>query len=159
MREISAFERDYAMTDHGISRIDDIQDVSTQRRNFPSTHMIFGAAQTINSAMFHINEATSLALCFGGPAAVQIVIGMHLGITISLSHADFMLEQLSVLYLGQGYDINNSQSMSCPSFEQYVQTIDGSKERRHASHRGTALLINVYQRPEACLNSTLDCFC
>lgn len=41
--------------------------------------------------------------------------------------ADLPSEQLSVLYLGQGYDINNSQSMSCPTFEQYVQTIDGSK--------------------------------
>lgn len=89
--------------------------------------MIFGVAQTINSAMFHINEATSLALRFGGPAAVQIVIGTLIHCGISLSGADFPPEQLSVLYLGQGYDINNSQSMSCPNFEQYVQTIDGSE--------------------------------
>lgn len=37
--------------------------------------MVFGTAQTINSAMFYINEATSLVQRFCGPEGVQVLLG------------------------------------------------------------------------------------
>ncbi|KAI3324167.1 terpenoid synthase [Xylariaceae sp. AK1471] len=94
---------------HNVSlMIDDIQDNSSQRRGHPSTHMVFGTAQTINSAMFYINEATSLVQRLCGPEGVQV-----------------LLEQMKVLYIGQGYDVNSSQTMRCPTTDEYIRTIDG----------------------------------
>lgn len=56
-------------------RVDDIQDESSQRRGRSSTHMVFGIAQTINSAMFSINEAIAWAQRLCGSDGVQVVIG------------------------------------------------------------------------------------
>ncbi|PTB37050.1 uncharacterized protein TrAFT101_010786 [Trichoderma asperellum] len=88
--------------------VDDIQDESSQRRGRSSTHMVFGIAQTINSAMFSINEAIAWAQRLCGSDGVQVVI-----------------EELSTLYTGQSYDIHSSQNMSCPTVEEYIRTIDG----------------------------------
>ncbi|TRX89867.1 hypothetical protein FHL15_009300 [Xylaria flabelliformis] len=94
---------------HNVSlMIDDIQDNASQRRGHPSTHMVFGTAQTINSAMFYINEATSLVQRLCGPEGVQV-----------------LLEQMKLLYMGQGYDVNSSQTMRCPTTEEYIRIIDG----------------------------------
>ncbi|KAL3426505.1 polyprenyl synthetase [Phlyctema vagabunda] len=55
--------------------VDDIQDESALRRGRPSTHMVFGVAQTINSAMFYINEAMASVQQWSGSKGVQIALG------------------------------------------------------------------------------------
>ncbi|RYC55457.1 hypothetical protein CHU98_g10747 [Xylaria longipes] len=58
--------------------------------------------------MFYINEATSLVQRLCGPEGVQV-----------------LLEQMKVLYMVQGYDVHSSQTMRCPTTDEYIRTIDG----------------------------------
>lgn len=56
--------------------LDDVEDGSVSRRGRPSTHMVFGTAQAINSAGYQINLAMREVMKLGaGSGCVEIFIG------------------------------------------------------------------------------------
>lgn len=87
--------------------LDDFQDSSPLRRGKPSTHMVFGAPQTTNSAMYWIVQATQLAQQLPDPSCAHIIT-----------------DSLSTLFLGQAHDLNTTYTSKCPSVREYLQMID-----------------------------------
>jgi geranylgeranyl pyrophosphate synthase len=82
------------------------------RRGRPSTHVVFGEAQTINSATFQY---------------VQAVAELR-----KLSNAeciDVFVEEMRSLFIGQGYDLHWTDEVQCPTMKEYLQMVDGSKFR------------------------------
>lgn len=58
-------------------RLDDIEDDSPLRRSRPSTHNVFGIAQTINAATYRIVEVVRRSLETRNPKLVNIVVGSY----------------------------------------------------------------------------------
>ncbi|KAK6517333.1 hypothetical protein TWF281_003990 [Arthrobotrys megalospora] len=87
--------------------VDDIEDNSPMRRARPSTHMVFGTAQSINSANYMfvkcLEEIQKL-----GSAAVSVYI-----------------DELRNLHIGQGLDLHWTFHAQCPTEREYIQMIDG----------------------------------
>ncbi|KAK6499271.1 hypothetical protein TWF506_003898 [Arthrobotrys conoides] len=87
--------------------IDDIEDNSSLRRGRPSTHMIFGTPQSINSANYlfvkSLEEVQKLGL-----AAVVIYT-----------------DELRNLHVGQGLDLHWTFHAKHPTEKEYIQMIDG----------------------------------
>ena len=88
-------------------RLDDLEDGSPLRRGKPSTHDIYGSAQTINSATFQFFQATEVAAKLNNPACFRIFI-----------------EEMHHLYVGQSYDIYWTHNALCPSVSQYLRMVD-----------------------------------
>ncbi|KAF3931012.1 Dimethylallyltranstransferase [Dactylellina cionopaga] len=111
--------------------IDDIEDNSSLRRGFPSTHMLYGIPQAINAANYlfatSLQEVQKL-----GPAAVEIYT-----------------DELRNLHIGQGLDLHSSFHTSCPKEEEYIRMIDGKTG-------GLFRLACRLMRLEATRNKTLD---
>ncbi|KAL9469392.1 hypothetical protein ACSS6W_011086 [Trichoderma asperelloides] len=95
--------------------VDDIQDESSQRRGRSSTHMVFGIAQTINSAMFSINEAISRAQRLCGSEGVQVVIetgglfelNARLMVLMTPTKIDYAILRRLVILLGRYYQLRD----------------------------------------------------
>ncbi|KAI0406434.1 putative geranylgeranyl diphosphate synthase [Xylaria palmicola] len=88
--------------------LDDIEDDSCLRRGSPSTHTIFGVAQTINAANYQILRALEEAQKFGDRDSLAI-----------------FSEELKNLYMGQGLDLYWVQNQVCPSIDQYLRMVQG----------------------------------
>ncbi len=65
-------------------RLDDFEDSSPLRRGKPSTHTIFGAAQTVNSANYQIIEALNEVRKLNDPGCIGIFIGESFTLTREL---------------------------------------------------------------------------
>ncbi|KAK8015780.1 Ophiobolin F synthase [Apiospora marii] len=87
--------------------LDDLQDNSPLRRGFPAAHVLFGQAQSINSATFMFVRAVGQVSQGLSPAALTAV-----------------LEELGGLYLGQSWDLHWKHNLSCPSEAEYVNMVD-----------------------------------
>ncbi|KAL3471910.1 Ophiobolin F synthase [Aspergillus californicus] len=87
--------------------LDDIEDNSPLRRGKPSTHNIYGNAQTINSATYQYTEATSMAANLPNPASLRI-----------------FLAEMQQLYIGQSYDLYWTHNALCPSIPEYLKMVD-----------------------------------
>lgn len=89
-------------------RIDDIQDGSKLRRGFPSAHIVFGVAQTINSAnyVYFLAQQELLALGDSAQAAFRI-----------------FNEELVNLHHGQGMELFWRDTLTVPSESEYYQMI------------------------------------
>lgn len=87
-----------------VYRLDDIEDGSSIRRGKPSTHKIFGPAQTINSATFQFTHATNVATELSNPACLDICIA-----------------EMEQLYVGQSYDLYWTYNVLCPSITDYLK--------------------------------------
>ncbi|KPM42335.1 hypothetical protein AK830_g4208 [Neonectria ditissima] len=87
--------------------IDDFQDDSPLRRGRPSTHTIFGAAQSINSATHGIIKAISMVQSFSDAEC-----------------AAKTTEMILVLFQGQATDLHWTFNSICPSLEEYIQMIN-----------------------------------
>ncbi|KAK6505213.1 hypothetical protein TWF481_007131 [Arthrobotrys musiformis] len=87
--------------------LDDMEDSSTLRRGNPSTHMVFGSPQSINSANYmfvkSLGEVQRL-----GPSAVAIY-----------------QDELRNLHVGQSLDLHWTFHAQCPTEQEYMQMIDG----------------------------------
>lgn len=59
---------------NGCGRLDDFQDGSPKRRGKPSTHMIFGPAQAVNSSSYMIVKAIDKIMEFAEPSCTQGII-------------------------------------------------------------------------------------
>ena len=77
------------------------------RRGKPSTHKIFGPAQTINSATYQFTLATAVAAQLPNPACLNICI-----------------EEMEHLYVGQSYDLYWTYNVSCPSISEYLKMVE-----------------------------------
>lgn len=86
--------------------IDDIEDNSQLRRGVPCAHLIFGVANTINSANYVYFEAMQDCLKLNCPEAIQVFI-----------------EELLMLHKGQGMDIYWRDNSVCPSEQEYIQMV------------------------------------
>ena len=87
--------------------LDDIEDGSTLRRGKPAAHVIFGEAQSINSATFvYVN-------------AVKLVHQMQ-----STEAMDALLEEVGNLFVGQGWDLYWKHHLRVPTEEEYLQMVD-----------------------------------
>lgn len=58
--------------------LDDVEDGSTSRRGRPSTHLVFGIPQAINSAGYQINKAIMEVLKLGSAECLEIFSGKYL---------------------------------------------------------------------------------
>lgn len=54
--------------------LDDVEDGSNSRRGWPATHLVFGVAQTINSAGFHIIQAVEAVRALEDPACMDVFL-------------------------------------------------------------------------------------
>ena len=90
-----------------IPRLDDLEDGSPLRRGKPSTHNIYGPAQTINSATYQYTQATGMAAELSNPSCLRIFI-----------------EEMQQLYVGQSYDLYWTHNALCPSISEYLKMID-----------------------------------
>jgi geranylgeranyl pyrophosphate synthase len=90
-------------------RLDDVQDGSQMRRGSPSTHVIFGEAQTINSATFQYVQAIAELRKLPNPRCIDIFI-----------------KEMRSLFVGQGFDLHWTAEVQCPSIMEYLQMVDGS---------------------------------
>lgn len=88
-------------------RLDDLEDGSPLRRGKPSTHNIYGTAQTINSATYQYTQATAMAAELSNPSCIRIY-----------------LEEMNQLYVGQSYDLYWTHNALCPSISEYLKMID-----------------------------------
>lgn len=88
-------------------RLDDLEDGSPLRRGKPSTHNIYGTAQTINSATYQYTEATGMAAELSNPLCLRIFI-----------------EEIQNLYVGQSYDLYWTHNTLCPSVLEYLKMVD-----------------------------------
>ena len=87
--------------------LDDIEDGSPLRRGKPAAHVIFGQAQSINSATFvYVN-------------AVKLVHQMR-----STQAMDALLEEIGHLFVGQGWDLYWKHQLQVPTKEEYLQMVD-----------------------------------
>jgi len=92
-------------------RIDDIQDNSILRRGIPAAHTVYGVASTINAAIYvqfiGLNRVQSL----NHPKAIALFI-----------------EHLLEIYHGQGMEIYWRDNHTCPSFKEYKEIANRSKD-------------------------------
>ncbi|KAI6266500.1 hypothetical protein MCOR28_010004 [Pyricularia oryzae] len=88
--------------------LDDVQDNSPLRRSNPATHTVFGMPQTVNSSVYATVDLIHRASEQGNAQAAQeVVVGMK------------------KLLLGQSLDLLWTFEVSTPTFEEYMQMVDG----------------------------------
>ncbi|KAI0448819.1 geranylgeranyl pyrophosphate synthase [Xylaria acuta] len=87
--------------------LDDLEDGSPLRRGRPSTHDIYGPAQTVNSATYLYIQATQLAAELGNQSCFHI-----------------FTEEMRRLYVGQSYDLYWTHNALCPSIAEYLRMVD-----------------------------------
>ncbi|PGH21525.1 hypothetical protein AJ80_03193 [Polytolypa hystricis UAMH7299] len=87
--------------------LDDIEDNSPLRRGKPSTHNIYGMAQTINSATYQYIAATDMAAQLQNPENFRIFV-----------------EEMQQLHVGQSYDLYWTHNTLCPTVTEYLKMVD-----------------------------------
>ncbi|XP_014551440.1 hypothetical protein COCVIDRAFT_112915 [Bipolaris victoriae FI3] len=87
--------------------LDDLEDNSPLRRGKPSTHNVYGASQTINSATYQITHAIALAGGLSNPECLRI-----------------FNEEINELYIGQSYELYWTHNIICPTFGEYLRMVD-----------------------------------
>jgi len=99
-------------------RIDDIQDNSALRRGIPAAYRVYGVARTLSAATCVVFKSLQFAL--------------------SSNHTDMIklyTEMLVNVWRGQAMDIYWRDNHICPSEEEYLEIIKGSKYRVRAMGR------------------------
>ncbi|KAK2767552.1 hypothetical protein FQN54_003710 [Arachnomyces sp. PD_36] len=87
--------------------LDDLQDQSPLRRGRPSTHEIYGPAQTINSATYQYIQAVDKIRDLANPDCLPIFI-----------------DEMRHLYVGQSFDLYWVYNVACPTVEEYLTMVD-----------------------------------
>jgi hypothetical protein len=86
--------------------IDDVEDSSNLRRGVPVAHLIFGTAQTINSANYVYFCALQEIAKLENPEAIRIYT-----------------DELLNLHRGQGMDLFWRDTLTCPSEDDYLEMV------------------------------------
>ena len=88
--------------------LDDCEDGSDLRRGHPASHMIFGQAQTINTATYlfvqAVREASNLSRAESSTAVLT--------------------EHLRTLFVGQSWDLHWRENRLCPTEAEYLEMVD-----------------------------------
>lgn len=87
--------------------LDDCEDGSELRRGNPASHMIFGQAQTINTATFLFVRAVQEAGKLRNAKSISV-----------------LTEQLEILFIGQSWDLHWREKLLCPTEEEYLEMVD-----------------------------------
>jgi geranylgeranyl pyrophosphate synthase len=87
--------------------LDDIQDGSLLRRGGTVAHVIFGKAQSINSAIYVFVRAAKQVHALSNPALMTV-----------------LLEGLDTLFLGQSWELKWRFTSQCPTEEEYFAMVD-----------------------------------
>ena len=87
--------------------LDDIEDGTVLRRGKPAAHVIFGQAQSINSATYVYVNAVKLVHQMGSYQAM-----------------DALLDEVGNLFVGQAWDLYWKHHLHVPTEEEYLQMID-----------------------------------
>ncbi|KAK2734039.1 hypothetical protein FQN57_001874 [Myotisia sp. PD_48] len=95
------------MLHHASLMLDDIEDNSMLRRGNPTAHVLFGAAQTINSANYIFVCAFEKLQQLQSPHAVGVFI-----------------EELKNLHCGQALDLHWKYHTHLPTIEEYITMVD-----------------------------------
>jgi geranylgeranyl diphosphate synthase type 3 len=92
-------------------RTDDILDNTPLRRGIPVAHSIYGVASTINAANYTLLKGLNKLQILNNPEAITVCT-----------------EHLLDVYYGQGLEIFWRDNYTCPSFEEYKQMAQKSKD-------------------------------
>jgi geranylgeranyl diphosphate synthase type 3 len=92
-------------------RTDDIQDNTTLRHGIPAAHSIYGVASTINAVNYILLKGLNKVQSLNHPEATTV----------------YTEQVLDVCY-GQGLEIYWRENYTCPSFEEYKQMVQKSKD-------------------------------
>ena len=87
--------------------LDDIQDDSPLRRGKTAAHLVFGNAQSINSATFLYVRVVQEVQATGNPALMMV-----------------LLEELEDLHVGQSWDLYWKYNMKWPTEDEYFSMVD-----------------------------------
>ncbi|KAL8918025.1 MAG: hypothetical protein Q9208_007623 [Pyrenodesmia sp. 3 TL-2023] len=87
--------------------LDDCEDGSELRRGKPASHMIFGQAQTINSATYLFVRAVREAADLPNGRSTAV-----------------LTEQLETLFVGQSWDLHWREKVLCPTEDEYLEMVD-----------------------------------
>ncbi|KAG2414582.1 hypothetical protein HFD88_003773 [Aspergillus terreus] len=103
----SVIERVASMLFHSTLMIDDIEDDSTLRRGKPTAYLVFGKAQTVNSATYLYARATRELEQLKHPESKTA-----------------FLDELETLALGQALDLYWKFHKTCPTTSEYLTMVD-----------------------------------
>ncbi|KAK6213346.1 geranylgeranyl pyrophosphate synthase [Colletotrichum tabaci] len=87
--------------------LDDIEDDSPLRRGLPATHMVFGRAQSINTANYMFVQAVQQAQTLSNPACLGTLLG-----------------ELECLFIGQSWDLYWKFHLQIPTEKEYFAMVD-----------------------------------
>ncbi|KAM5468358.1 geranylgeranyl pyrophosphate synthetase [Microsporum audouinii] len=104
---LSTIKKIADMLHHASLMLDDIEDNSKLRRGKPSTHLIYGAAQTINSANYVFVNTFAELSNLSNAAASAIYI-----------------DEVQNSFCGQASDLHWKYHSCCPTVEEYMMMID-----------------------------------
>ncbi|KAI1335897.1 terpenoid synthase [Xylariaceae sp. FL0016] len=119
--------------------LDDLQDGSQLRRGSPSAHVIFGPAQTINSATFQYVQAIAELRKLTNPMCLDIFV-----------------DEIRSLFVGQAFDLHWTNEVQCPSVAEYLQMVDG---RTGGLFRLLARLMAAESESPHCDPAAIDRLC
>ncbi|RDW65762.1 bifunctional terpene synthase/polyprenyl synthetase family protein [Aspergillus mulundensis] len=104
---LASIKKIIGMLHHSSLMLDDIEDNSTLRRGKPCTHILFGPAQTINSANYTFVGAFAELQNLRSPLATDIFI-----------------REVKNMHCGQALDLAWKYHTHCPSVDEYMMMID-----------------------------------
>jgi geranylgeranyl pyrophosphate synthase len=106
--EVDVIKSVVSMMHNSSLLLDDLQDHSPLRRGKPSTHIIYGMEQTVNSATMLFVDAVIQLQKLNCPRILRI-----------------FTEDVRKLFIGQSYDILWTRELLCPTVTEYLQMVDG----------------------------------
>ncbi|KAL6232167.1 isoprenoid synthase domain-containing protein [Aspergillus navahoensis] len=104
---LASIKRIIGLLHHSSLMLDDIEDNSTLRRGRPCTHVLFGPAQTINSANYVFVSAFAELQNLSSPEAAAI-----------------FMREVKNMHCGQALDLSWKYHAHCPSVDDYMMMID-----------------------------------
>ncbi|KAL8740031.1 MAG: hypothetical protein Q9190_007222 [Brigantiaea leucoxantha] len=118
-----------------VKMLEDLEDGFLLRRGKPSTHNVYGNAQTINSATYQYTEATRLAIELSNATCLHIFV-----------------EETQQLYIGQSFDLYWTHNAIYLTISDYLKMVD--KKTSGLFHLLTRLM--VAESPVSAKNGISD---